>query len=50
MEAKFKGRFRQVKKVNVKEKNYGQFPKVFIKVYKKFWAIYNKMTEKKNLP
>ena len=39
MEAKFRGRFRQVQQVNVKDKNYGQFPGVFIKVYKKFWAI-----------
>ena len=37
--AKFRGRFRQVQQVNVKEKNYGQFPEVFIKLYKKFWAI-----------
>ena len=29
----------QVQQVNVKEKNYGQFPEVFIKLYKKFWAI-----------
>ena len=39
LEAKFRGRFRQVQQVNIKEKNYGQFPEVFIKVYKKFWAI-----------
>ena len=39
LEAKFRGCFRQVQQVNVKEKNYGQFPEVFIKFYKKFWAI-----------
>ena len=39
LKAKFRGRFRQVQQVNVKEKNYGQFPEVFIKLYKKFWAI-----------
>ena len=38
LEAKFRGRFRQVQEVNVKEKNYG--PEVFIKLYKKFWAIF----------
>ena len=36
LEAKFRGRFCQVQQVNVKEKNYGQFPKVLIKLYKKF--------------
>ena len=39
LEAKFRGRFRQVQQMNVKEKNYGQFPEVLIKLYKKFWAI-----------
>ena len=39
LEAKFRGRFSQVQQVNVKGKNYGQFPEVFIKLYKKFWAI-----------
>ena len=38
-EAKFRGRFRQVQQVNVKEKNYGQFPEVFIQLYKIFGAI-----------
>ena len=38
-EAKFRGCFCQVQQVNVKEKNYGQFPEVLIKLYKKFWAI-----------
>ena len=36
LEAKFRGRFCQVQQVNVKEKNDGQFPGVFIKLYKKF--------------
>ena len=39
LEAKFRGRFRQVQQVNVKDKNYGQFPEVLIKLYKEFWAI-----------
>ena len=42
LEAKFRGRFRQVQQVNFKEKNYGQFPQVLIKLYKKFWAISTK--------
>ena len=36
LEAKFRGRFRQVQQVKVKEKYYGQFPGVFIKSYKKY--------------
>ena len=39
LEAKFRGRFRQVQQVNVKAKIFGQFPEVFIKLYTKFWAI-----------
>ena len=39
LEAKFRGRFCQVQQVNVKDKNYWEFPGVFIKLYKKFWAI-----------
>ena len=42
LEAKFRGRFCQVQQLKVKEKNYGQFPEVFIKLYKKFWAISTK--------
>ena len=51
LEAKFRGRFRQVQQVNVKEKNYGQFPGVFIKLYKKVLSnFHNKMAKKKTLP
>ena len=40
LEAKFRGRFCQVQQVNVKAKNNWEFPRVFIKLYKKCWAIF----------